>query len=97
MENIVSDRVNLSTSMGAYWRDSRRVNRQEPWRCLVTFQDKETYDWYTERCISKGNALIMDPSELPGRAEQVKFWSAYGTSIQLEYYAIGKVTIGGGV
>ena len=61
----------------------------------MTFQDNETYDRYT-KCLSNGSGLVMDPSELPGQAGEVRFWTAWGSSNLPEYFAIGKVMIGDG-
>ena len=58
---------------------------------MMTFQDKETYKWYT-RDLSKYTPIGMDTSELPDQAGEVKFWH-YGFA---GYFAIGKVMIGDG-
>jgi len=95
MEIIVGDRVHLGTAKGIHRCDSRRVERQGPWSCMMTFQDSETYNWYLEG-RAKDYVFVLDPSELPDKVEEVKFWGGHcpsGTS-QLQCYAIGKVVIG---
>jgi len=71
-----------------------RDNHQEPWRFLMTFQDSETYHWYTKG-VEESAVVIMDPSELPDKVEEVKFWRIWDLSDGHHriFYAIGKVTI----
>ena len=95
MEIIVSDRAHLNTAKGVYRCDSRRVDMQGPWSCMMTFQDSETYDWYLKG-MSKDYIYVLDASELPDKAEEVKFWWDYSMpgGGKKQYYAIGKVVIG---
>ena len=59
----------------------------------MTFQDSETYHWYTKG-VKESDVVIMDPSELPDKVEEVKFWKNWASDGQHRvYYAIGKVTI----
>lgn len=62
----------------------------------MTFQDYDTYDWYLKG-VPDHLILVMDPSELPDKAEEVKFWqrSHPGRNDAYEYifYAVGKVQI----
>ena len=61
---------------------------------MMTFQDKETYNWYT-RDLSRYTPIGMDTSELPDQAGEVIFWSS-GLAGVAGFFAIGKVMIGGG-
>ena len=94
MESIVSDGVHLRTVRDVHKRDSRRVDLQAPWVCKMTFQDKETYNWYLKGVESY--AIILDASELPEKVKEVKFWWRLSPTSDRgkEYYAIGKVVIG---
>jgi len=39
----------------------------------MTFQDYETYNWYLEGAQDY-SIIVLDPLELPDKAEEVKFW-----------------------
>ena len=93
MEIIVSDRVRLNTAEGVHRCDSRRVDMQGPWSCMMTFQDSGTYNWYLKD-IPRDFVDILDASELPDKAEEVKFWWAWREGAVRHFYAIGKVVIG---
>src|SRR5258706_5800030 len=94
MEIIVSDRVHLSTAKGIHRCDSRRVDPEGPWSCVMTFQDSGTYDWYLED-IARDYKVILDISELPDKVEEVKSWWVWtGTGGRKQWCAIGKVVIG---
>jgi hypothetical protein len=54
----------------------------------MTFQDTETYHWYT-KSVQENSIVAMDPSELPDKVEEVKFWWGWEDS-QKVFYAIGK-------
>ena len=97
VEIIVSDRIHLGTASGIHWRDSRRVNLQEPWGCMMTFQDSRTYNWYLKGVL-KSRVIVLDASELPDKVEEVKFWQDYAAAaagpLVFAFFAIGKVVIG---
>jgi len=63
----------------------------------MTFQDYETYDWYLKG-VPEHLIVVMDPSELPDKAEEVKFWNRSAPVSGEErwrdaFYAIGEVAI----
>jgi len=59
---------------------------------MMTFHDHKTYNWYS-RSVQKTAIVVMDPSELPDRVEEVIFWWNWAPDAlgQKEYYAIGTV------
>jgi len=63
----------------------------------MTFQDYETYDWYLKG-VPEHLVVVMDPSELPDKAEEVKFWRMSDPVRQHEqwpmaFHAVGKVMV----
>ena len=58
----------------------------------MTFQDSDTYNWYLKD-TTWNYRVVLDPSELPDKAEEVKFWWTRSGSVT-HFYAIGKVVLG---
>ena len=53
----------------------------------MTFQDYDTYNWYLED-IPRHLRQMIDPSELPDKVEEAKFWQSRDV-----FYAVGRVQI----